>query len=485
MSHALQRCALVLLPFAIGCTNANNSATPAPSAPNKSAVGNASTQDVPAWAGQRTDEPFDVRAFIEGRSEPEENAAPLYVKALAPVYSDPTASDGPPLEKEIGLLAVLDKLAAGQVASQQIDDLLRKTAPMLAEIDAAQRKPKCVFVTPLRADALMPHAQAARSVSRLALLQLEQSRRTGDFESAVAAIGRALRLSRDLQLRGHEVCQLVSIAMEGQVLSGIERLTMMDPNLTTNQIDRLLALLADHKQQTLNRADEGLKVNFIQSRNSTEDIQSGRLSIAQIAELLGGPRRTPEELQPSAPPNFNYETEAAACNQLYQLAIAAAAEPPCNSQNLALLRAELERRTKEIDAFKQTVAAAPADKKAQLQQTAPSFLCFMWIAPVEPLIQANCRATAQLAGLQMLLAMRRYEIARGTPPDSLQPAVADCAVKTIPNDPYDGQPLRFAMVEGRPTAYSIGKDCQDDGGLVDWNFGTRPGDYRFVLSRVK
>ncbi|MCI0465426.1 MAG: hypothetical protein L0Y57_00205 [Beijerinckiaceae bacterium] len=66
------------------------------------------------------------------------------------------------------------------------------------------------------------------------------------------------------------------------------------------------------------------------------------------------------------------------------------------------------------------------------------------------------------------------------PPD-LQTAAADSALKTVPLDPYDGQPLRFATVGGQPTVYSVGKDLKDDGGQADWKFGQQPGDYRFVL----
>jgi hypothetical protein len=38
---------------------------------------------VPSWAGQAMDNPFDVRQFLQSRAAPADNAAPLYLAALA------------------------------------------------------------------------------------------------------------------------------------------------------------------------------------------------------------------------------------------------------------------------------------------------------------------------------------------------------------------------------------------------------------------
>ena len=37
----------------------------------------------------------------------------------------------------------------------------------------------------------------------------------------------------------------------------------------------------------------------------------------------------------------------------------------------------------------------------------------------------------------------------------------------VPIDPYSGQPLRMAIIDGEPVIYSVGKDGRDDGGRID------------------
>ena len=493
LTSTLRWCCVVMLMGGLaGCSGGSAPSAPEPPAaagppapplgppPAPSATG-AAASDVPAWAGQRSDEPFDVKAFLATRAAPPDNAAPLYQAAFASISSDIGGATVAPLEKLIGELANIDKLAAGSVPAQQIDQVLAQAAPALVQIDAAQAKPKCVFVTGLTVDALLPHAQAARTVSRLSLLQLGGAKKRGDFAAAEAAVGRSLRLSRDLQPRGFFVCQLVSIAMDGMILSGIERLILTDPRLTAEQCDRLIAKLMEHQQKLLNHPQEGLRVEYIVSRNSLVDLETGRLTYDQLYDFLGTSSDKSERSAFQGPPLFVWEVEVEGCNRLYDLAIAATDRAPFGPVDLSEFNNELAQRKAAIEKFKALVAATPPAEKPKLRDQAPSFLCFTWIAPIEASFQAHRRVAAQLAGTQALLSLRRYEIAHGSLPADLRTAASDSALKTVPLDPYDGAPLRFALVAGKPTVYSVGKDLKDDGGQADWKFGQQPGDYLFVL----
>src|SRR5690606_15971927 len=131
------------------------------------------------------------------------------------------------------------KLASGEFDQRRIDDVLSKAAPALARIHAIQEKHDCVFITGLTADATFPHAFAVPTVARLAVLQMKQSRASGDMRAVEAAIRRALRLSRDPQPRGLDVCQLVSMSIDDNVIQGIQRLVLTDPELTVEHIDRI------------------------------------------------------------------------------------------------------------------------------------------------------------------------------------------------------------------------------------------------------
>ncbi|MHC5542552.1 hypothetical protein ACYOEI_30370, partial [Singulisphaera rosea] len=55
-------------------------------------------------------------------------------------------------------------------------------------------------------------------------------------------------------------------------------------------------------------------------------------------------------------------------------------------------------------------------------------------------------------------------------------------LEAIPADPFDGKPLRLAVIDGEPVIYSIGRDGRDDGGLVDSRNDSRPGDLTFRFS---
>jgi hypothetical protein len=129
-----------------------------------------------------------------------------------------------------------------------------------------------------------------------------------------------------------------------------------------------------------------------------------------------------------------------------------------------------------------------ADAKAggegsQLTAALTPMMAMMINAPLGPFRDADFRTRAHLAGTQMLCALKRYQLAHGEPPAVLETAAAETELKTVPLDPYSGEPLKYALVEDKPTIYSIGKDLQDDGGQVDWKASTQPGDFLFVMGK--
>src|SRR5690349_18073885 len=77
--------ALLLLLSATGCMPRNGSGKPIPPKESPATTSNAPAEEIPNWAGKRTDEPFDVKAFLESRAAPDDDAAPLYVEALSPM----------------------------------------------------------------------------------------------------------------------------------------------------------------------------------------------------------------------------------------------------------------------------------------------------------------------------------------------------------------------------------------------------------------
>jgi hypothetical protein len=61
------------------------------------------------------------------------------------------------------------------------------------------------------------------------------------------------------------------------------------------------------------------------------------------------------------------------------------------------------------------------------------------------------------------LGAERYRLARGSLPETLGQLVPDY-LPAVPEDPFDGAPLRYKRVDRGFVVYSVGEDRQDDGG---------------------
>jgi hypothetical protein len=61
------------------------------------------------------------------------------------------------------------------------------------------------------------------------------------------------------------------------------------------------------------------------------------------------------------------------------------------------------------------------------------------------------------------VALERYRLAHGRFPEKLG-ELTPTYLAAIPRDLFDGNPLRYRLVDGKPVVYSIGIDGDDDGG---------------------
>jgi hypothetical protein len=96
--------------------------------------------------------------------------------------------------------------------------------------------------------------------------------------------------------------------------------------------------------------------------------------------------------------------------------------------------------------------------------------------------QGVARSKARTHVALGLVAVRRWQLGHGGAlPTTLEAAAQEAGLRAVPVDPYDGQPIRFAIVDGQPTAYSIGQDGKDDGGRID---NARRPDSGDVLLRL-
>ena len=77
----------------------------------------------------------------------------------------------------------------------------------------------------------------------------------------------------------------------------------------------------------------------------------------------------------------------------------------------------------------------------------------------------NVRLHAELKCARAALAAEQFRLTEGRLPQSLDELVPDY-LDAVPVDPFDGQPIRLAVIDKGIVVYSIGDDLIDDGGLV-------------------
>jgi hypothetical protein len=416
---------------------------------------------------------------LESRTAPPDNAAPLYFTALAEVSTDmyssmwSKAKHGWPweratmpahlkaLEGSIGKLADRDKLQSGSVPQAEIDRVLADSQPALQRLDRAQEKPHCVFVTGLRVTSIVSHAMSSRQFGRLATIEMYRASQKADFNQAEKAVRRTLRLSRDLRPRGLLVCQVVSITLDNMVLAAINDFTLGARGLDAKQCDRLLSLLIEHQRDPISPVQEALRCDYLGARYVLDDIQQGRLPLADFLRLMNEENKAPpkarvDELMKS----LNWEAERAAMNRAFAAMFTAAARPYHE-----ILPTKWEQ-----------------EEVAKLRTQNARITLFLFPA-VGAVCEAAARGRAHMAGTQCLIAVRRYVLVHGAPPPDLDTACREAGLAAVPVDPFSGQPMRYKVIDSNPVVYSVGRDQKDDGGLIDWQNGTQAGDFIFRLRR--
>lgn len=99
--------------------------------------------------------------------------------------------------------------------------------------------------------------------------------------------------------------------------------------------------------------------------------------------------------------------------------------------------------------------------------------------------QSNSRMTASLHATECFVVMRRWQLTHRGLPRALAVAAREAGLKAVPTDPYDGKPLRMAVLDGQPVVYAVGKDGRDDGAQKDSRYDTLPGDLIYRMPTVQ
>lgn len=424
-----------------------------------------------SWIDRRADRPFNVEEFLTQRKAgpEEERRAEIYRQGLSLISQDLGGQSVKELSNRISAFADREKLLTGEFSDASIAQLITDTRPAVALMDQAQKisisSERAVFMFGFRFDALLPESQAARQVARLATIECYYASKTGQIEPAHQAVERALQLSRDLQPRGAAISQLVSTSIDGSVADSVTNLLLNHPKLTKEDCDRLLAALHRHHEHPFPKYAEALKGDYLTTMATLAAIQSGEVD-ATTAISLSGPSALPRGMKIE---HLDLESEYVATSKLMKIAL----------EESILSYSKLPAKTRFSEELNNVIKAIELGMQ-QSNRRVPLATALM-IPAVETTRDALVRSETSLNALKCLLALRRYELTHGTLPPTLDVATKEAGIQQISSDVYSGTPLKFILKNGKALIYSVGKDRHDDGGLTDWEWGQKPGDFLFSL----
>jgi hypothetical protein len=448
-----------------------------------------SASDAPAWA--KDGAPFDVPRFFRTPAR-ELNAERLYLDAFSefggemmncfPASEKAKQQQQAVKARQTELARVEAALVAipHGVSAEQIDALLVAYGTGFRKLIDAQKRPQCVFATGVTYASLLPHVQASRVVVRALTLKVQRELARRDISAAVNDVGIALRMTRDIQPRGGVICQLVAAVEIRLVVDDLVGPILASRDLQVQHCDRLLTFFETHRTSSIDAYTEALKVESLIARVTLRDLISHQDEIAATMVVSPGDSVVakviaPSTLRPASPDGGILPPEVDAVVARTTPAELAAQDNRINAYYRTLLDLSgvpLVERLKRL----------PAPAKAFPGE----FELLPWIVralqPSIPLlIDGVGKHDSSLAAGICLIALRRRQLLGERETHNLTTALKEAGLKGIPADPYDGQPLRLAVVNGDLIVYTIGKDGNDDGGLKDSHHDQVPGDLIFRL----
>jgi hypothetical protein len=449
---------------------------------------------LPEWL-EASEAPFDLKALF-APIPPEQNAAPLYLEALLE-FSTELVTCFPddqlaalrervfPRVREFG--RVYPSWAAGTPFNPaDLDRLVAEYDVGFEKLARAQQRPRCVFETGIGVSALLPHAQAARSVAQVARLRNARDLERGEVRRPIETLRTLLRLNRDLQVRGYSITFLVGAAVEVEA-KGLVLDLLRCPACKREHAGLLLDVLQRHEAASPpHPVAEGQCMEYVVVRCLLHDVEhrTGDCAPEALEKLKTSSRlvdATPGALLAQLARGQDAPTAAPLARQI--------------DARLALMTADDYRQEiQATDAYFRVAIdlgrrpyveqLAAQDRLSALMQKG-RFLSYLlsnsFYAENNGTV-ALARGQAARRGALCLAALRCWQLDNRSAPPSLEAVLAAAGIKDVPLDPFSGAPLKMTWIDGESVIYSVGKDGRDDKALLDWDDGKQPGDFLFRLS---
>jgi hypothetical protein len=428
--------------------------------------------------------PFDVAAFF-AVPPAELNAAPLYLDAL--FEFDPVMAACFPANAETARRKQLAERriqsvgrtydafvkAPASVSGEAIDRLVADLEDGMRKVEEAQRRPRCVFQTGLGPGIPLVHAQAAGQVARLAVLRTRRHLDRGDPERPLLDLAIVLRLARDLRPRGPMFCQLAATNLTGACARQITLLLLASPAFSEPYARRLLKAWADHEATSIDGYREGLEAEYVTLRKIlAEMLKDPHGSIPDLLDrLLNSRKEGPREKPRAYAQIVRHQIESMTGDQINRM----------NSKVDEVFRDLLALQDRPFSRWPHE----PFDVKQFLDGSFYSKLPAILLPAARSCGEAEARAKAYVRCTTCLIALRMWMDRTHQVPADLDTVVKAAGLPKVPIDPYSGEPLRLAIVDGKPVIYSIGKDGRDDGGKFDSSDDRKPGDQTYRLPAIE
>ena len=316
---------------------------------------------------------------------------------------------------------------------------------------------------------LLPHLSELHKLSRLLALDAHRAAAKGDGTLAAADIEASLGIAEHARETPFIINELVSLGQITLALDTFGEILTKHPDIFTNSqlqalAHRLSALHGGRIQLRLDGERWGFQ-DFVQQLYTDDGHGDGRLTAQGLRSLgyLDGMAAQSSDVPP---------TPLGPLGPVLGLVIAGRREMTEESSRLyALAEAEFAKPLWQQDVSR-------LDREVEQIHRSPIYTArYLPVALLMPALgKAGLRpqlVIQQRDAMLVAIGLELYRRRIGAWPETLEQLVPEL-LPAVPPDRFDGRPLRYRLVDGRPLLYSIGADRDDDGGRPPIDHRGRP-----------
>jgi hypothetical protein len=438
-----------------------------------------------------------------------DRAAPLYAKANRAIGSAPGLKDG------VRFMVERDPNERGFVVSKAFLEANPQLVPLILEATRKARMglvlsdadpsqewsmlgndgagtphPQVATQNPVLMGVLLPHLGAIRQMARMVSQDAAIAVQAGDTARVIEDWSALSRMARHSAEDGTLIGQLVGVALLDMWFKDVIGVMQAKPDLFD---ESQLRALAHHISAASLRARPGdFKLSFAREQDMLDDFVQRTFT----DDGRGGGRLAPRglvDLGTSFMPELTDGPAVIMRNNRGGLSVGPAAP-------LAVVWSAGRRET--VDAYRELLGAYEAQRaipiwdraalsplnaatgKYDLGTGASRFFVLQALWPSFGRMIAVERELVQRRDVALVsVALVAYRASRGVWPSLLEELVPTF-LPSVPVDGFDGKPLKYGLVDGRPLLYSIGVDAEDNQGKVAPTEGAAQEMEQMELGRV-